>query len=158
MTDRFYGADDDFYPPRRSLGDVPRASGSRRPETATRVAVRINQLLNALFEPEPRFPAEPPEGTVLKWVKTLGSRKQEYTYVALRAGGRWYLTGKTSVGITWVELVEQIGGSPCDLAIDWAEIPQSEPGLFENTSPSEWYMAMYPKKVIASDGQEESES
>jgi hypothetical protein len=113
-------------------------------------AFATGALAGLLTESAPgRFQTEPPTGSVLKWVKTLGSRNREYTYVALRAGRRWYLTGSTSHGITFADLVEEIGDSPCDLATDWAKIPEPSPS--ENTSPAQWYLAMYPKETVDSD-------
>lgn len=87
-----------------------------------------------------RFPTEPPEGAVLKWNKAFDSRPDViYTYVALRVGDKWYLTGNRIAGIAWGELIELIGNCPCELAIDWAVIPQLEPDPSEDMSPAQWY-------------------
>lgn len=61
-----------------------------------------------------------PDDTVLMFTKNFGTRdgSKTYTYVALRVGGRWYLTGRNasrnaSMGMTWGELVTWLV-SGCD--------------------------------------------
>ena len=103
--------------------------------------------------PEPtRFPSEPPEGSVLKWVKTFKRNpEQGYTYVALHVNGAWYLTGRTSDPIDFDDLVKLIGDSPCELATNWVEIPQLPSDNTEGLTAEEWFMAAFPQDVVDSD-------
>jgi hypothetical protein len=43
------------------------------------------------------------ERTVLRWTRRWPDG-DEYTYVAVKARGKWWLTGKTSDGLSWDEL------------------------------------------------------
>jgi len=108
--------------------------------------------------PEPtRFRTEPPEGSVLRWQKTFKRGPEHvYTYVATRVSdGLWYLTGKTDHGIEFEDLVKLIGDSPCELATEWAEIPQLPESVTDGMTPSEWYLAMFPRDTVDGDqGQE----
>ena len=45
------------------------------------------------------------DGEVLAFDKTFGGT-QIYSYAAIKAAGLWYLTGRTSHGISWEELCE----------------------------------------------------
>lgn len=95
-----------------------------------------------------RIPVEPPEGSVLHYVKTLGfSRPKNYTYVALRAGDHWYVTGRRSTPMMFLELIEDIGDNPCSIATAWAEIPTPEPSPFQDMTPAEWHAAMWPQNT-----------
>lgn len=47
------------------------------------------------------------EGTVLAFSKQLDESGVRYSYAAIQAGGRWYLTGRTSPqAMTWDEFVK----------------------------------------------------
>jgi hypothetical protein len=99
-----------------------------------------------------RFPSEPPEGSVLKWVKTFKRNpEQGYTHVALHVNGAWYLSGKHAEPMTWDDLVVLIGDSPCELATNWMEIPQLKQDDDSRLSPEEWFLAVYPQDVVDSD-------
>jgi hypothetical protein len=69
------------------------------------------QLLDAFAkaaleaQDQSRFPVEPPDGAVLRYQKTFPNSTQVYTYVALRAGGKWYRTGKDTRVVNWPALV-----------------------------------------------------
>lgn len=106
------------------------------------------------FGQEPsRFPSEPPEGSVLKWVKTFKRNpEQGYTYVAVHVNGAWYLSGKQTDPMTFDELVAFIGDSPCELATNWVEIPNLQKDDLDGLTPEEWFMATYPRDVVDSDG------
>lgn len=153
--DRPYRETDDFDPP-VSDGDGF-GSGSaeeylmdRDLDLNIRRCGDVSQLVNAIVvgilteacgeSGLTRFPTEPPEGAVLKWEKAFDTPKgASYTYVALRAGGKWYLTGRRTAGVTWSELVELIGNCPCELAVDWAGIPRVESEPVEELTPAQWY-------------------
>jgi hypothetical protein len=60
-------------------------------EQATRELMALERVPN---------PADQVDGTVIRWSQTFarsvrmdGTDRQSYTYVALKAGGRWYVTG-----------------------------------------------------------------
>lgn len=104
--------------------------------------------------PEPtRFRTEPPEGSVLRWQKTFKRGPENvYTYVATRVDdGLWYVTGKTDHGIEFEDLVKLIGDSPCELATEFAEIPQLPESVTDGMTPSEWYLAMFPQDTVGGD-------
>jgi hypothetical protein len=48
--------------------------------------------------------AEPPADSVVKFKLEFPHSPKTYTYIALEAGGMWYLTG-TEIGRTWNGLV-----------------------------------------------------
>jgi len=49
-----------------------------------------------------------PEGTVLKFIKLFEGTDRAYTYLALKAGSRWHLSGTrtTNQTVSWEELVQ----------------------------------------------------
>jgi hypothetical protein len=100
-----------------------------------------------------RFPLEPPEGSVLRYTKTFGASERQYTYVALRAGHQWYVTGKRATPMTFGELVEDIGDNPCDIATTWAVCPVPEHSPFEDMTPAEWHAAMWPQAATLEEDQ-----
>lgn len=109
-----------------------------------------------------RFPAEPPDGSVLRYTRNLSGR--HYTYVALRVGEKWYQTGRATRPLVWDELIEQIGDNPCWIATDWApcwiatdwaEIPAPEPSPVESMTPQEGHQQMFPQ-AGSMDGPKES--
>lgn len=59
-----------------------------------------------------RYPAEDPfpDGTRLEFVKRFPNSEREYTYLALRAGGTWHITGQRSPqNVTWRKFVGFMG-------------------------------------------------
>lgn len=59
-----------------------------------------------------RYPEDDPfeDGDVLSFVKTFPNSDQEYSYVAHRTQGLWYLTGRRSPqDISWSQLVDFMG-------------------------------------------------
>lgn len=95
-----------------------------------------------------RFPVEPPDGTVLRYQKTFPNPPgRAYTYVALRAGGRWYRTGQHNKPIDWLELRDDIANWPCHVATAWGEIPQAPESLFEGVDPADWFREVYQNTV-----------
>lgn len=74
---------------------------------ASQLARRTDQLAHL-----DRYPAADPfeNGDILQFEKTFPSGDASYTYVAHKAGERWYLTGsRAPQGITWDELVSFMG-------------------------------------------------
>jgi hypothetical protein len=82
-----------------------------------------------------RFPSEYEVGTVLVFTKTypderayqMGEdREREYTYAALRTDAGWFTTaqrnGQFNGHMTWADLVEAIGDSPCAVADGWTPV------------------------------------
>ena len=55
------------------------------------------------------FEAREPEadGTVITWGTTLLGGGGEYSYVAIKRGHLWYVTGKWTTGLTWLNLRSQ---------------------------------------------------
>jgi hypothetical protein len=99
-----------------------------------------------------RFPSEPPEGSVLKWVKTFKRNpEQGYTYVALHVNGAWYLSGKHADPMTWDDLVVLIGDSPCELATNWMEIPKPKKDDLDGLTPEEWFLVAFPQDIVDGD-------
>jgi hypothetical protein len=76
-----------------------------------------------------RFGGEPADGTVIKFeheFDTMGrSGETVYTYVAIRAGNRWYVSGRPLTGraVKWSELLEFIGNGRAWIAETWREAP-----------------------------------
>jgi hypothetical protein len=110
----------------------------------------------AAQEETSRFPVEPPEGSVLRYQKQFPNSARTYNYIAVRAGDRWYRTGRNNEPISFPELVEDIANWPCHVAIKWGEIPQAPASLFEGVDPAVWFEEMYQNTVIgeSSDGKD----
>lgn len=60
-------------------------------------------------------------------------------------------TGETSYGMAFPDLLDQLGDSPCDLAMDWAPIPAPEPSPSQDMSPAQWYLTAYPSETVEGD-------
>lgn len=94
-----------------------------------------------------RFPAQPPVGSVLRWERVFpgrGSSGNVYTYVALRAGDKWYVTGRSSNIMSWDELADKIGDSPCFLVTGYMEIPRPKVDPLDSmTDPALWYQTVF---------------
>lgn len=59
-----------------------------------------------------RYPADDPfpDGTKLEFEKRFPGSEQRYSYLALRAGGTWHVTGRRSPqNVRWSTLVEFMG-------------------------------------------------
>lgn len=83
-------------------------------EIAEAILVLAGQLARRARQIEhmDRYPAEDPfpEGTRLEFKKRYPGSDQEYTYLALKAGERWHLTGARSPqNVTWKKLVGFMG-------------------------------------------------
>lgn len=137
--------------------DGPLYFGSREPNppiALSRItALAAYRLLSGAQLPDAltldavdRIPVEPPEGYVLKFEKTWG-KGRTYTYIALRAGDNWYLTGSPGRQISWPELKEFIHDNPCWIATAWAEVPHVEASPFDDLTPAEWHATMWPTAV-----------
>jgi hypothetical protein len=113
-------------------------------EVAPSVAAFAALLQSMVEEAPPRFPAQPPNGSALRFERTFPHSDRVYTYLALRAGEVWYLTGIREDPISWEHLVELIGNSPCHLVTGYAEIPllAGDPRE-EIKDPAEWFRAVY---------------
>lgn len=120
----------------------------------------VRQVLDAFTkgflgeqDPMSRFGGEPPEGTVLRWTRTLGTRERKYTYVALRAGGKWYRTTTkgTPNPISFTDLVEDIGNCPCSMAVTWGDIKQVLRDPSDGMDPAEWYRTHHQPMTVDGD-------
>lgn len=84
-----------------------------------------------------RFGGEPADGTVIKFEHEFDEAGRTgqtvYTYVAIRKGGLWYLSGKPfgAAGTKWSTLLEFIGEGRAWVAEAWREAPV--PGAVEVT-------------------------
>jgi hypothetical protein len=126
-------------------------------ETAPVLRAEVQRLLIELANAqalEDRFPAEPPHGSVLRWVETFGRGSQEYAYVALRVGDNWHVTGRNGGAVTsWSELRDRIGAKPSHVATTWHEIPQPRRSAAdEATDPQQWWELVYGKGANTVDG------
>lgn len=53
-----------------------------------------------------------PNGTILVWDREFPDGTKKYKYCAVKGGGVWYVTGRTSGGCSWEHLVGLFGKSP----------------------------------------------
>jgi len=97
-----------------------------------------------------RFPSEPPDLSVLRFEKTWG-KERAYTYVALRVGDTWYLSGKRIKTMGWVELRNFIHNNRCWISTAWAEIPVPEESPVEELTPAEWHRINYGQAIDGSE-------
>lgn len=97
------------------------------PDRGQELAAELRQLIRQ--EQGPAFQ----DGDVLRWLWEPADRYPDqeakvYTYAALRAGGRWYVTGPTEQrqnGRTWKELQERLampGITDLTLATGWSAV------------------------------------
>lgn len=72
----------------------------RRADAELRRAERLEKQLAAQ-------PEEPADGSVIRFKHKFDNNPKYYTYVAVRAGDRWYLSGRTTTPrpLTWSQLV-----------------------------------------------------
>lgn len=85
-----------------------------RDEVESAILILAGQLTRRQNQLEhlERYPEEDPftDGTKLEFEKTFPGSEQRYAYLALRAAGRWHLTGQRSPqNVTWEHLVEFMG-------------------------------------------------
>jgi hypothetical protein len=81
-------------------------------ENAASLIMRQLAKRTAQLEHLKRFPADDPcvDGDILQFVKKFPTGEQEYSYVAHRADGLWYLTGgRSPQGLTWDAFVNWMG-------------------------------------------------
>jgi hypothetical protein len=77
-----------------------------------------------------RWPAEPPNGSVLKFEHSFPHSARTYTYAALRVDGLWYTTSVNSSirRTTWENLRAFVGDTArASLATEFFDIPVLEP-------------------------------
>jgi hypothetical protein len=108
-----------------------RAQALKTIERAEKDIERAERRL-ALLEsfPEDHFD----EGTVLWFEKKFPSGDRVYTYCALKAGGKWYLTGPSQSGLNydWGALLEFVIGANAKTdvkawqATEWAQVGGTE--------------------------------
>lgn len=70
------------------------------------------------------------DGTVLAFRKRFEQFGPSYSYAAIRANGRWYMTGgrSSAQGCSWAELVDWlVAGEPVDPAADF-DVVREGPG------------------------------
>jgi hypothetical protein len=153
-----YSATGDFSPADRArMARVHRLDNDTQevppmPDNTVALRGQIQTLIEKLANAqalEDRFPAQPPDLSVLRWVETFGrgQAQREYTYVALRAGDQWYITGRDGgETLTWEQLRVKIGSKSCYVATGWNEIPQPVVHAAEEaTDPQTWWELVYGK-------------
>lgn len=72
------------------------------------IRLRIQQLENELVQVELFGADKFKNGTVIRWKHRFSQGGKKYTYAALKAGGRWYLTNQQGTMLTWDQLVERL--------------------------------------------------
>ena len=53
------------------------------------------------------------DGTVVRFQKKFTADGHAYMYAAIKAAGKWYLTGKEQGGLTWEQFVMFLVGGEC---------------------------------------------
>jgi hypothetical protein len=104
---------------RRRAGDKPRETlrerlVRERDELQEAVLLLSGQFTRRQRQLEhlDRYPDEDPfeDGTKLEFAKTFPTGDQEYVYLAIRAAGRWHLTGgRSPQNVTWSRFVDFMG-------------------------------------------------
>ncbi|MCA1693513.1 MAG: hypothetical protein LC749_01595 [Actinobacteria bacterium] len=137
-----------------AYGDLRNVDFTRLQTRASQQWRIARQLMDVFSQPdmEPtRFPMEPPDGTVLRWYKTFPNSPKEYSYVATRAGDKWYHTASARSlppnPVGWEAIRDDIGNWPCELARTWGQIPQAPAGAFDGADPDDWFREMYENTV-----------
>lgn len=76
---------------------------------------RIEDAIKDLSEDLEILKAEPvepkPERSVVFFEKSFTSHGLPYTYVAIKAAGKWWPSGTINRGLSWTELLDFIGTS-----------------------------------------------
>lgn len=127
----------------------------RKGEVVSEVTDRLTELHNVLGGVldasviQGRFKGkQPPSGNALRWEHSYNQSGPAFTYLALRVGPRWYLTGSTSEHnrvMDWQELQEFIGDSKCYLVTKYKEIPQLPKDPVDSAEdPDSWFDAVFP--------------
>jgi hypothetical protein len=121
--------------------------------TSDEASGMLNDLgagLQAMFASvsNPRWPAQPPVGSILRWERTFkssaGAAEQPvYTYVALRVDDRWFVTGRANDIVNWEQLMKKIGDSPCHIVTKYREIPRPAADPREGMDPDAWFNNVY---------------
>lgn len=96
---------------------------------------------------KPRFPAEPPIGSVLRFNRTYDrktSGPKSYDYVALRSENGWHVTGRENAVLPWERLLELIGDNDCALVAEYVDIPHREANPLDAIEdPRDWVRAVF---------------
>lgn len=96
---------------------------------------------------KPRFPAEPPVGSVLRFNRTYDrktSGPKSYDYVALRAENGWHVTGRENALLPWEVLLERIADNDCALVAEYVDIPHREANPLDAIEdPRDWVRAVF---------------
>jgi hypothetical protein len=145
-------------------GSVVRMSEFESAQEQLRAALVAFAGVNALMD---RFGgAEPPVGTVIRWVREFDGRRgqmivegspsgsdklggalrfnieapSEYVFLAFRApNGSWQTTSMRGASQRdWDALLKEIGDSKCELASEWADVPAPEKPTAEQLDPIEF--------------------
>lgn len=97
-------------------------------------AASITKSIQKIVKMYERWEEEPEVGSVIKFDKTFGRGRtasefsivfQTYTYVAVRIGDQWFVTGSETRPRDWNEMVEFIGDSPAELVSRWETVSQA---------------------------------
>ena len=81
-----------------------------------RLQARIEKLLDRPQEPA----TDDPDGANVVWFKVKFPGSRNYTYAAVQAGGRWYLTGgQGGTGRTWEQLLDYFEDRNAEIGDIW---------------------------------------
>lgn len=136
-------------PVRRTI--VLHGEAARRAERAMKNALGTRTEL-APWDPDPRFPTEPPVGSVLRWTVQYDTGR-ELTVVGLRVAPGWYLSTNVHQGpMLWSRVRALIGDFPCSVAVEWGVIPQPEPEPSGDDAVRAWAERYRPLGMVAERG------
>lgn len=80
---------------------------------ADEIRRRISELSDELRRIE-SWPVEPEEGTVIRFHLQFCGAGRTYHYAAIRAGGKWYLTGsRAPQHLSWEDLLTWMTNKEC---------------------------------------------
>ena len=100
---------------------------------AEAIRSRMRDLEAELAQIEQYGADEFKDGAVIRWRKRFNTSGRKYTYAALKAGGRWYLTNRSGSALSWddlVALLNEDGVTKVKVATGWREITAvSDTGL-----------------------------
>lgn len=119
---------------RRSAEAVRRSAEAARRSadmggTAEHLRTLIEQAKAELARLEAR-PAEPVEGTVVRFALQYTGSGRVYTFAAICANSKWYVTGNGALGrgVSWSDLLDWIERAgklvgPIQIATGWGDLP-----------------------------------
>lgn len=92
----------------RSVPSVPSMSGTK--EERIKSLQEVVKLVGVMLDDIDSWPSEPEnDGAVVTFSRKFTPRGQIYSYAAIRAVGKWYVTGSSTEPFTWDELMDWMG-------------------------------------------------